>query len=83
MGLLGMDADGVPVPVAETNLPSRLRVRGQHRAARIVSVIPALAWALAASSTRHPTAVISLESMRSPGGDIVQVFPGLGGPGIA
>jgi SAM-dependent methyltransferase len=39
--LWSVDADGVPVPVAKADVLNRLRVRGQHRAARIVSAIPA------------------------------------------
>jgi SAM-dependent methyltransferase len=39
--LWSVDAGGVPVPVAKAQVLDRLRARGQHRAARIVSAIPA------------------------------------------
>jgi len=39
--LWSMDADGVRVPVAQADVLGMLRDRGQHRAARIVSAIPA------------------------------------------
>jgi SAM-dependent methyltransferase len=39
--LWSVDANGVPVPVAKAVVMNRLRAGGQHRAARIVSALPA------------------------------------------
>lgn len=39
--LWSVDSDGAAVPVAKADVVDRLRVLGQHRAARIVSAIPA------------------------------------------
>lgn len=41
-----VDAGGAPVPVAKADVLDRLRARGQHRAARIVSAIPDVAGIL-------------------------------------